>query len=380
MPIGFIWWALPPVLRSRGLAVEDITALTAAVTLPWVLKFLAGPLIDASRARGVRSTTWIIICQTLMGLALLPLTSIDFVDGYQVLFACLIAHAVFAATQDVAIDALAIRSVPADELGGISGVMQAGMTLGRAATAAAVPLLLETVSQAVAVLAIVALIWLPLALLVLASREPKPNRLARGRSRDAFSWAFLTEPPMWIAAGVALTVAAGFEAVGALAGPLLVDVGSSTGGIAIFYGLSAPLALVAGALAGGHAADRFGAVRTVVVAVIVVALTVGGCAVLAESAAVEAPLHWQIALPLVYGSAGLLTASSYALFMRLSRGSSSATRFSALMAMTNGCEAWSAYAAGRLAVASGYPVAFGAMAAASLVSLPLLRLISKSRE
>ncbi|HSN73261.1 MAG TPA: hypothetical protein VLT59_17225, partial [Steroidobacteraceae bacterium] len=73
VPIGFIWWALPPVLRARDVAVEEITALTAAVTIPWVLKFLAGPLVDASRAYGVRSTTWIVVCQTLMGLALLPL-------------------------------------------------------------------------------------------------------------------------------------------------------------------------------------------------------------------------------------------------------------------------------------------------------------------
>jgi PAT family beta-lactamase induction signal transducer AmpG len=380
VPIGFIWWALPPILRARGLAVDEITALTAAVTVPWVLKFLVGPVIDASRARGIRSSTWIVGCQTLMGLALLPLVSIDLVDEYDVLFGCLVAHAVFAATQDVAIDALAIRSVPPDELGAISGVMQAGMTVGRAATAAAVPLLLEVVSQLVAVLAIVALIWLPLALLVLASREPYPARRELDGGGATFSWAFLAERRMWIAAAVALTVAAAFEAVGALAGPLLVDAGSSTRAIALFYGLSAPAALLIGALVGGHAADRFGPVRTVVVSVIFVALSVGGCALLAALEAGGEMPHWQVALPVVYAAAGLLTASSYALFMHVSRGPSSASRFSALMAMTNGCEAWSAFAAGRLVAASGYPAAFGAMAVASLVSLPLLRLMARQKE
>lgn len=43
-PIGFICWALPAMLRLKGVSVENITALTALLVLPWAFKFLSAPL------------------------------------------------------------------------------------------------------------------------------------------------------------------------------------------------------------------------------------------------------------------------------------------------------------------------------------------------
>jgi hypothetical protein len=45
-PIGFIWLALPTRLRAGGVAVEQITWLTAVLVLPWTFKFLGVPLVD----------------------------------------------------------------------------------------------------------------------------------------------------------------------------------------------------------------------------------------------------------------------------------------------------------------------------------------------
>jgi len=33
-PIGFIWWALPTLLRTAGVSVPKITELTAMLVLP----------------------------------------------------------------------------------------------------------------------------------------------------------------------------------------------------------------------------------------------------------------------------------------------------------------------------------------------------------
>ena len=48
-PIGFLWWAMPTLLRTEGVAVERITTLTALLVLPWTGKFLWAPLVDAIR-------------------------------------------------------------------------------------------------------------------------------------------------------------------------------------------------------------------------------------------------------------------------------------------------------------------------------------------
>ena len=127
-PIGFIWWALPTVLREAGLPIERITGLTALVLLPWIFKFAWAPAVDSLRTPRWGFRAWIISAQVLMGLTLLPLLWLDPVSRFEAWRVLLVLHAVAAATQDVAIDALAINSVPVESR---SGPSSTGPTLIR---------------------------------------------------------------------------------------------------------------------------------------------------------------------------------------------------------------------------------------------------------
>jgi predicted MFS family arabinose efflux permease len=75
----------------------------------------------------------------------------------------------------------------------------------------------------------------------------------------------------------------------------------------------------------------------------------------------------------------MFTAASYALFMELTDPRLGATQFSSFMAATNACEAWAALLVGRLIVGNGYSSAFMALAAISLVGLPIALLIARAR-
>jgi hypothetical protein len=130
-PIGYLWWALPTRLRNEGVAIDEVTALTAMLTVPWSIKFLWAPLVDVFSSGRLGPRSWILASQILMGLSLLPLLVLDPATQLSWLTASLLAHSIFASTQDVAIDALAVRSVPAGERGGITGWMQVGMLAGR---------------------------------------------------------------------------------------------------------------------------------------------------------------------------------------------------------------------------------------------------------
>jgi len=372
VPIGFLWWALPAVLREQGIAIDRITALTAAITVPWTLKFLAGPLMDRSVARGIGLRPWIIGCQLIMGLALLPLAAGEAVPDYRLLLILLISHACFAAVQDVAIDALCIRTVPTAQLGAVNGWMQFGMTTGRALTAALVPLLIATAGWRAAVFGVVALIWAPMILVLKRAREPTAMEIstagAPGIARG------ILHGSMLLAACIALLAGSGFEAAGALAGPLLVDLGLDGSRRALFFGLVAPGGLALGGLLAARYADRLGFARALAIAVLLVALAVSalaaalGLAPEDRLARLAAPL-----LGLVYLLAGFLISASYACFMAVATGRWAATRFSLLMALTNACESASALAGGRIAAHSGYAVALPALAAVSLLSLPFIR-------
>lgn len=375
-PIGFIWWALPTLLRQQGFDLAAITTLTALATVPWVLKFLVAPIIDFGIYKGVPVKPWILLCQLGMALCLLPLALLDWSASFALFTAAIVCHAVFAAAQDVGIDTLAVRTVPIDELGRVNGWMQAGMLLGRAGVAAGATLLLgASGARTPGLLALIALIAIPAIVLAIAAVEPSLERdkPAPGALRRA-----LTDRATFSGLAVALLAGAGFEFFGVSVGPRLVDAGQAPEALALFYGLLAPAGLVAGALSGGVLVDRVGTVIG----------TMGALALVTVFTTFIALTHWWPELDTfptavytaTYFAIGALTASSYALFMSLSHGTFAATRISLFMAMTNACEVWSAFIGGRLA-ATGYgPALLTLTAAALLAGVPLYALHRESRQ
>jgi hypothetical protein len=380
-PIGFVWWAMPGLLRTQGVDLASSTTLTALATLPWVFKFVVAPAIDEGLRHGIRLKYWIVSCQLLMAAVLLPLLWLDWSAQFSLVVAVVIAHAVFAAVQDVSIDTLAIRTVPAAELGRVNGAMQAGMLGGRAAVAAGSAAIASAFgTPGAAVVCVVALIVVPAGLLVFASVEPalQPSNV---RLRAVLP--LIRSPAAMAGAAVALLAGAGFEFFGVSAGPMLVDLGGSAATMAVFYGLLAPAGLAIGAVLGGILADRVGVTRATLASLVALTLVLTAVAVADLLGPV---LSVQIALfAVTYLTIGLLTASSYALFMTLSRGDFAATRFSVFMALTNASEAGAGFVGGRFGAAN-YGVtllilsAVGCLAAVPLTFLAKLRGVENENE
>ena len=66
-PIGFLWLALPTRLKASGVSIENITALTAALVIPWTFKFAWAPLVDVLRSPRWTLKHWVLSMQLLMG-------------------------------------------------------------------------------------------------------------------------------------------------------------------------------------------------------------------------------------------------------------------------------------------------------------------------
>lgn len=379
-PIGFIWWALPTLLRERGVEVESITALTSLLVLPWVFKFAWAPLVDVLRTPRFGRRAWVVSAQLLMGLALLPLVWLDPLEHFTLWSALLVAHAFFAATQDVAIDALAINLVSPGERGLTNGSMQAGMLAGRSLFGGVALVVASSVGWMWVYLALVACIWATASLLLFV-REPE-GAGDRRRSLSEFTshlGGAIRRRSTWLALAFALVSAAAFEATGALAGPYLVDRGASSETVGLFFALPVVLMMTTGGLVGGKLSDRYGRGRTLFVFTLglVVAVSSLGLAEWwsAPGGGASPPLALGL-LTAVYLFVGLFTAASYALFMDLTDPQLGGTQFSAYMAATNGCEAWSGWAGGQLVARAGYAAAFVAMSGVSLLSLSLLKPLS----
>jgi len=374
-PIGFLWWALPTILRERGADLERIGTLTAWLVLPWALKFLWAPLIDAGRGTALR--TWIACSQGVMAATLLPLLWLDPARSLGWVTAALVLHAVAAASQDAAIDSLAIRTVPGPERGRLNGWMQVGMLVGRSAFGGGALLAREHLGDAPVVALLAGGLALGAVLLWRFGPRPPAPRDSPGVGLRAHLAAALSGGATWWGLLFAATSGAGFEAVGVLAGPMLVDRGVPSRTIGVFFGLGAVLAMATGALLGGRASDRFGTRRALLSAGLALGASVLVLAALVDASATPDVLL--VPLGAVYLGIGAFTASSYALFMALTDPSLGATQFSAFMGATNLCESWSARVGSRIAARSGYGGAFTWPALIGLTSLVLLLRLGHSR-
>lgn len=372
-PIGFIWWALPTLLRKEGIEVATITSLTAVLVLPWVFKFLWAPLIDTFRTDKWGLKQWIISSQLIMGFSFIPVLFIDPLSHFNLFAVLLFIHAFFAATQDVSIDALAINYVSRNERGKINGFMQAGMLTGRSIFGGGSILLVEIAGWNFIIILMITFIWSSLILVYFVKEPELVKKTSFKDFKITFTEAFRRKNT-WLGIVFALTSAASFEAAGVLLGPYLVDIKVSQELIGIFFGVFAVIAMAGGSIAGGKISDKTGRKKSLVLFLSGVAFII---LILALYDNTINTVLLMVHLTLLYLFIGLFTSASYAFFMDLTDPKLGGTQFSTFMAATNGCESWSGLAGGEITSKFSYAAAFITMSIVSLASLFLLKFFDK---
>ncbi|MGE0609641.1 MAG: MFS transporter [Pirellulales bacterium] len=364
-PIGFLWWALPTLLKQEDVSVERIAILTSLLALPWSFKFLFAPLVDACRGAWWSYREWALVAQGLMGLFLLPLLWLDWREQAGWLVATLMAHALAAAIQDCAIDAVAIHVVPAERRGALNGRMQAGMLLGRSLFGGGTLIIAVALGKIGLIVLLVGCIWGTMFVTRRLATDHLPRHSFTGYVRQVAAAA--VRPATWGGVAVALLAGAGFEATGALSGPMLLAVGLTQPQIGGLYAIPVVALSLVGGLLGGLSADRWGS-RAALVGWLVAC----SCCVLLVAALAAGGSGGAIVLLLgawlaMYFCVGGFTASSYAWFMHLTNPRLGATQFSLYMSATNGCEALAARGAGAIYPRGGYGLAFAIPAVVSLL-------------
>ena len=184
LPLGLVWIALPAFLTYRGFDIRTV-GLFSLAQAPWSFKFLWSPLMDryGPRFGSVgRRRAWILICQILLTAGILGLAAVGGAAdvGTVALLALFIAFA--SASQDIVIDAYAVEVLERSEQGIAVGARNA---LARSAVLVSGALTI-TAGQRLGwppVFSVLALMFVPLALVVLWSPEPEAApRLRRARS------------------------------------------------------------------------------------------------------------------------------------------------------------------------------------------------------
>jgi len=131
IPYGFTTTAMVAFMRIEGLSLEQIGGFVAALFIPWSFKWLWAPVIDIVKLRrfGGRKA-WICICTGMMIITLIFTAVVDFVEDFYFLLWMVVLNNFFCATQDVAIDSLAVSTLKEDERASGNGFMFGGQYVG----------------------------------------------------------------------------------------------------------------------------------------------------------------------------------------------------------------------------------------------------------
>jgi len=403
IPLGFTATAIAAQMRRGGLGPEAIGIFVGSLYLPWAFKWATGPFVDTfSSERFGRRRTWIFLMQVGMMATLLLAMGVDFVGQLSLFTAIIFLHNAFAATMDVAIDALAVSVLPDDERGTANGFMFAGASIGQAIggsgvlfLTAVMPFQSTYVFTAATILAITLFVVLPLRE---TARAPlsESARAARnvGRELAVFvrdAWRAFTGSRAALVGVLFAVLPAGAYALSlALQSNLGVELGLSDSEVAELQ-LYATVIFAPACILGGWLSDRFGRRSTLALFIFLTVVPTLWLAWTMWQAGWIMPVDMKMAnrptpsrllivtfwtTTIVYNIfQGLYYGIRSALYMDITTPAVAATQFTAYMALMNLCTsytaAWQGFAVERI----GYPATLILDSAAGLIGLALLPLM-----
>ena len=405
IPLGFTATAVATQMRRQGMDPQQIGAFIATLYLPWAWKWLVGPVVDVVYAqRFGRRRGWIIAMQTLMALTLAASMGVDFVGDFAFYSGIIFVMNCFGATQDVAIDALAVQVLSEKERGVANGFMFAGAYIGNAVGGSGVLFLSEYAGFQPASMLVLASLAAVTLLVAVPMREPKTDAIhphagaALGviaqQLRDyviqAFK-AFTGTRQAMLAVVFALLPAGALSLSLGVGTNIPVEFGMSDGQIAQLSLVGAIVSAL-GCVAGGWLSDRLGRRKMMAVYIALTTLPVlVFAAIMREhgwvmpvdvkaadrSVAPDSLIGALWAVSIFYSLfQGLMYGTRTALFMDICTPAVAATQFTAYMALLNLTTAYSAWWQGSMAKHSGYPQTLTFDALAGLACLLLLPLLS----
>ena len=398
IPYGFTSIAMVTYLRQSGLPLDQIGIFAATLFIPWSFKFAWAPVIDIVKLNAIGGRkAWITICLLFMISTLLLVASFDFRNQFDLLLLLILVNNIFCATQDVAIDSLAVTTLKPDERARGNGFMFGGQYTGIALGGGSAIYIFGQYSFNIALIYVSVLQVLCLLFVLLFVKDPRasqsPSSTVSAESVlrkfvitlkdfviDVYVsfWRSGKSPQVAFLFSV-LPVGALVMAYAALS-TIQVDYGFDETQIAKITTMNTIMGAL-GCIVGGLLADRFGLRKMLVIFYII--STIPGLFLASQislSSLTELPAIYVSGTIVVHGFLyGLCFGTHAAIFMGITNPKVAATQFTAFMAMGNLVVTYTNFWQG--AVAERFDYALVLYIDAALVIFPVLLIpFLKSRE
>ncbi|MCE4224416.1 MFS transporter [Methylobacterium sp. C25] len=351
--LGFLSGGAPLILRARGMELAEI-GLLQLINLPVGLTFLWAAVLDRIRLPILHHWTGWIVAAQAMTVALLAGLSFGEHWPLPALLALAVATCACVATMDIALEALVVETVPAEQRTFVASAKLCGASLGGILGIGVLVGAYESIGWRGAVLACAALDVLCL-LPILFYPEGRLRGAGGRPERFAGSLARLRAVGMRI-----LVLGAYFAATYLLSGPntlALLDLGVPLSQVGLLTGTVFPAVNLVMAVVAGGLAARFGTVRMLVVGAFGVLVTGS-----AMAAACATGTTW-LAVTATVGNfvcAGLMGVPVFKMIYRWAQGPQPATDYALLFGAAFFAAMPPRVAAPALAGGLGWPAYFTA--------------------
>jgi MFS family permease len=279
LPFGF-QAEISAFLRQAGLSLSKI-GYANALAMPWSIKALWAPLVERyGSERFGRRKTWIVAMQLLLAGTCVLTAMFPPSAGLRMLALLLLLMNLFSATQDIAVDGLAVDTVRGQDLGLANTAQVVGFKAGMIVGSLLLARAYVRIGWSGVLWVIGGLIVL-VALSVLPLREPPPEvktaqvRSSLGQVLRQMLRTLRTPGALWLVLFVG-TYKIGEGMVDAMFKPFLIDHGFTIPQIAQWVSTYGMVASIAGSAVGGYLAFRWPLLWAVGVTGVLRAVSVGG--------------------------------------------------------------------------------------------------------
>jgi MFS family permease len=361
LPFGFQATALPLMLRERGVSLQAIGA-AGLLSAPWLGKALWAPFVDRYWSERIgRRKSWIVPMQAALAMcAFIAARAERPVE----LFALVFAMNLFAATLDIAVDALAVSWLDADELGPGNALQVVGYKLGMLTGGGLLVWASGSLGWSGLFNVMGVMLLAVLAMSVLMHEPPTPVSEGSPEARVSFrelgarlrgAW---QQPAAAALISVVMTYKLGETLADAMWKPMLFDRGFAPSDIGLWNGTFGMLCSLFGTIASGVLVRRYSLPRALLW--IAVFRAAGVAALWWASVLTQPSAAAIIAVTCIeHVFAGAITTVLFALMMHHTDRAIGGTHYTLLASLEVWGKAPIGALSGVIANALGYPALFG---------------------
>lgn len=377
IPMSFFSTVLPVIMRQENFSLASI-GLLQLIKLPWIFKFLWSPLIDRNAITTNDYKRWIFSSELLYAVLIFAVAFLDFKADFNIILVLIILSFIASATQDIATDAMAVRSFSMKDKSLVNSMQSIGSFGGSMIGSGFLLLLFHKLgwNNLLPYLALFVLIaLLPLLLNKKLRVQPHENAV---RAKKADFIFFFNQKGIWKQVGFLFLFYSGLIGTLAMLKPYMVDLGYEMKEIGLMFGIVGTSVGAVSSFAAGFIVRRIGRQPSRVLFASVIFVTSVFFTLITYMNPSTPVLYGGILL--IWGSYGMATIVVYTTAMDCVRPGREGTDFTIQTVITHLSSMCIAILSGKLADLWGYQGLFCFQASMALLSLVYIITVFKEKE